>query len=154
MKVLLLTLVGLASLIHIPSQRLLAAEPQFKEVIEYQVHPIGWVRKSNGSTTLEINEEYQDALLGVEQLEFIWVFWWFDRNDTPQQRSVLQVHPFGDTDNPLTGVFATRAPLRPNLIALTRCKVRSVKGNIIEIDSIDAFNDTPVLDIKRYINGY
>jgi tRNA (Thr-GGU) A37 N-methylase len=45
-------------------------------------------------------------------------------------------------------VFATRAPMRPNLIALTRCKILSVKKNVIEIDSIDAFTDTPVLDLK------
>ncbi|OOZ42864.1 tRNA (N6-threonylcarbamoyladenosine(37)-N6)-methyltransferase TrmO [Solemya velum gill symbiont] len=122
--------------------------------MQYQVQPIGWVRKSNGTTTLEINKEYQDALLGVDELKSIWVLWWFDRNDNPQQRSILQVHPFGDPVNPLKGVFATRAPVRPNLIALTRCNILSVKGNIVEIDHIDAFADTPILDIKRYVSGY
>ena len=48
----------------------------------------------------------------------------------------------------LRGVFATRAPVRPNLIALSRCRVLGVQGNVIEIDGIDAFADTPVLDIK------
>jgi tRNA (adenine37-N6)-methyltransferase len=48
----------------------------------------------------------------------------------------------------LTGVFATHSPVRPNLIAMIRCKVISVKDNVIEIESIDAFPDTPVLDIK------
>jgi len=43
--------------------------------------------------------------------------------------------------------------LRPNLIALSRCKVLSVKRNVIEIDTIDAFADTPVLDIKPYKEG-
>ena len=51
------------------------------------------------------------------------------------------------------GVFSTRAPVRPNLIALTRCTVLSVKDNVIEIDNIDAFPDTPVLDIKRVIEA-
>jgi tRNA (Thr-GGU) A37 N-methylase len=45
-------------------------------------------------------------------------------------------------------VFATRAPVRPNLIALSRCRVLSVRDNVVEIDDIDAFPDTPVLDIK------
>jgi tRNA (Thr-GGU) A37 N-methylase len=45
-------------------------------------------------------------------------------------------------------VFATRAPVRPNLIALSRCRVLAVKDNIIEIDAIDACADTPVLDLK------
>ena len=56
------------------------------------------------------------------------------------------VHPlFG---KPLRGVFATRSPFRPNLIALSRVRVIAVRGNVIEIDGIDAFADTPVLDIK------
>ena len=84
----------------------------------------------------------------MEELSEIWVLYWFDRNDTPQKRSILQVHPKGDPNNPIRGVFATRAPVRPNLIALSRCKIRSVKENIIEIDQIDAFPDTPILDLK------
>jgi tRNA-Thr(GGU) m(6)t(6)A37 methyltransferase TsaA len=86
--------------------------------------------------------------LGVAELEGIWVLYWLDRNDSPERRSILQVHPRANPDNPLRGVFATRAPVRPNLIALSRCRVLSVRDNVIEIDDIDAFADTPVLDIK------
>ncbi|MGD8590945.1 MAG: TrmO family methyltransferase, partial [Chromatiales bacterium] len=64
------------------------------------------------------------------------------------RRAILQVHPRRNPANPLRGVFATRAPVRPNLIALSRCRVISVNDNLIEIDEIDAFPDTPVLDIK------
>ena len=114
----------------------------------YQVRPVGWVRKADGRTTIEIDEEFRPALLGVEELDSIWVLYWFDRNDTPGQRSILQVHPRRNPDNPIRGVFATRAPVRPNLIALSRCRVIAVRGTTIEIDGIDAFPDTPVLDIK------
>lgn len=114
----------------------------------YEVRPIGWVRKAEGRTTIEVDKQYQPALLGVGDLDAIWVLYWFDRNDTPERRAILQVHPRRNPQNPLRGVFATRAPVRPNLIALSRCRVLSVKGNIIEIDQIDAFADTPVLDIK------
>ena len=58
------------------------------------------------------------------------------------------MHPRGNPANPLRGVFATRAPVRPNLIALSRCRVLAVRDNVIEIDAIDALPDTPVLDIK------
>lgn len=116
--------------------------------MKFAVYPIGWVRKADGKTTIVLEKKYQPALLGVEKLSEIWVLWWFDRNDTPQRRSILQVHPRRDRANPLTGVFATRAPMRPNLIALSRVKVLSVKGNVLEIDEIDAFADTPVLDLK------
>ena len=114
----------------------------------FQVWPIGWVRKTDNRTYIEINKEYQAALMGVEKLDSIWVLYWFDRNDSPELRSIMQVHPRGNIENPLRGVFATRAPVRPNLIALSRCDIVSVKHNIIEIDDIDAFPDTPVLDIK------
>ena len=114
----------------------------------YKVSPVGWVRKTDDRTIIEVEKEYQPALLGVEELDSIWVLYWFDRNDNPGQRAILQVHPRRDPENPLRGVFATRAPVRPNLIALSRCRVISVQDNIIEIDNIDAFHDTPVLDIK------
>lgn len=114
----------------------------------YEVRPVGWVRKREGRTFIEIEERYQPALLGVEDLDEVWVLYWFDRNDTPKKRSILQVHPRRNPENPLRGVFATRAPVRPNLIALSRCRVLSVRGNVLEIDGIDAFADTPVLDIK------
>jgi tRNA-Thr(GGU) m(6)t(6)A37 methyltransferase TsaA len=114
----------------------------------YEVRPIGWVRKTDDRTTIEVDKEYQPALLGVKELDAIWVLYWFDRNDTPERRAILQVHPRGNPENPLRGVFATRAPVRPNLIALSRCRVISVQDNVIEIDYIDAFRDTPVLDIK------
>ena len=114
----------------------------------YQVWPIGWIRKTEHRTYIEVEPRYMDALLGVEDLDAIWVLYWFDRNDTPAKRSILQVHPRHDLQNPLRGAFATRAPVRPNLIALSRCRIISVVKNVIEIDDIDAFPDTPVLDIK------
>lgn len=114
----------------------------------FEVRPIGWVRKSGDKTSIEIDPRYQPGLLGVENLEEIWVLYWFDRNDTPAQRSILRVHPRGNPRNPIRGVFATRSPVRPNLIAMSRCGVLSVHDNIIEIDDIDAYPDTPVLDIK------
>jgi len=114
----------------------------------FTVSPIGHVQKTDGRTLIVVKEQYEPALLGVDKLEHIWVLWWFDRNDTPEKRSILQVHPRGNPANPIRGVFATHSPVRPNLIAMTRCKVLSVKGNVIEVEGIDAFDDTPVLDIK------
>jgi tRNA-Thr(GGU) m(6)t(6)A37 methyltransferase TsaA len=115
---------------------------------EFKVRPIGYVRKTDDTTLIVLNKKYQPGLLRMEKRKEIWVLWWFDRNDTPEKRAILQVHPRGDPDSPLTGVFATHSPVRPNLIAMTRCKIISVKDNVIEIESIDAFPDTPVLDIK------
>ena len=125
------------------------ADAQEQQVKKFTVHPIGWVRKTEGCTTIVVDKKYQPALLGLEQFSEVWVLYWFDRNDTPEKRSVLQVHPGGNPDNPIRGVFATHSPVRPNLIAMTRCKIISVKDNVIEIEKIDAFPDTPVLDLKN-----
>jgi tRNA (Thr-GGU) A37 N-methylase len=66
---------------------------------------------------------------------------------------MLQVHPRGDKNNPVTGVFACRAPVRPNLIGLSLCKVLAVKDNVVEVQTIDAFEGTPVLDLKPFAPG-
>jgi len=127
---------------------ILADEPEKESEKRFVMHPIGWVRKADGKTRIMLEEKYQPGLLGVEKLPEIWVLYWFDRNDTPEKRAVLRVHPRGNPANPLTGVFATHSPRRPNLIAMSRCKILSVEGNVIEIDRIDALPDTPVLDLK------
>ncbi len=123
-------------------------EPEMKK--QFTVSAIGWVRKNDKRTTIVLEKEVQDGLLGLDGWSHVWVFWWFDRNDNPRQRSILQVHPRGNSRNPLTGVFATRSPVRPNLIALSLCKIVSVKENVIEVERIDAFDATPVLDLKPY----
>jgi tRNA-Thr(GGU) m(6)t(6)A37 methyltransferase TsaA len=109
------------------------------------------VEKKSGVVRLRISDRYVDALKGLEGFSHAFVLYWLDRNDTPKKRSILQVHPRGNTDNPLTGVFACRAPVRPNLIALTLCKILSVEGAAVRIEKIDAFDGSPILDIKPYI---
>jgi len=126
-----------------------AAENEQEAVKKFTVYPIGWVRKAEGRTTIVVDKKYQAGLLGLEKFPEVWVLYWFDRNDTAEKRSILQVHPRGDKTNPKRGVFATHSPVRPNLIAMSRCKIISVKDNVIEIDDIDAFPDTPVLDLKN-----
>jgi len=116
----------------------------------FTVHPIGQVQKADGRTLIVLDKKYEKGLLGLEQWSHVQVIWWFDKNDTPQKRAVLQVHPRGDSQNPLTGVFACRAPVRPNLIALSLCKIISVKDNVVEVEKMDAFEGTPVLDLKPY----
>jgi tRNA (Thr-GGU) A37 N-methylase len=63
----------------------------------------------------------------------------------------VQVRPRKNPANPLTGGFATHAPMRTNLIALSRCRVVSIEGCTIRIDTIDARHGSPVIDIKCYI---
>lgn len=130
-----------------------AAENAQQPAAEFKVHPIGHVKKANDRMLIVLDKKYQDGLLGLDQWSHVQVIWWFDQNDTPQKRSILQVHPRGNPQNPLTGVFACRAPVRPNLIGLSLCKVLAVKDNVVEVEAIDAFEGTPVLDLKPFAPG-
>lgn len=119
----------------------------------YYLNPVGVVRKIDGSARIEIFDDFTDGLLGLDGFSHIFVLYWFHQNDTPEKRRTLQVHPRKDPSIPLTGVFATHSPQRPNLIALTLCKILLIKGNNIQIEEIDAVDGSPVVDIKCYIPG-
>ncbi len=124
------------------------AEEDYGKTV-YKVYPVGRIHNKKGKPVqLEIFDEYVPALHRLEYCSHVMVLWWFHKNDTPEKRRIMRVHPRGNPTNPLTGVFATHAPVRPNLIALTTCKVLSVEGGIVTIDKIDAFDDTPILDLK------
>jgi tRNA-Thr(GGU) m(6)t(6)A37 methyltransferase TsaA len=117
----------------------------------YTIHPIGLIRKKDDTAWIEIFAEYREAMLGLEGFSHINVLFWFHENDTAEPRRTLQVHPRKDPSNPLTGVFATHSPKRPNLIGLTRCRILGVEGNRVAIDAIDARDGSPVIDIKCFI---
>ena len=117
----------------------------------FQIFPVGIVGKKEETTWIDIYEPFAEALLGLEGFSHILVLFWFHENDTADRRKILRVHPRKDERNPLTGVFGTHSPLRPNLIGMTRCKIKSIEGRRIEIEEIDAFEGTPVIDIKCYI---
>lgn len=117
----------------------------------YQIYPIGFVRKQDGCTTIEMNPDYEDGTLGLNEFSHVVVCYWFHKNDSSEKRKILQVYPRGNPQNRLHGVFATRSPVRPNLIGLSICKILSMDGQTIEIDTIDAYDGSPVIDLKPYM---
>jgi tRNA-Thr(GGU) m(6)t(6)A37 methyltransferase TsaA len=72
---------------------------------------------------------------------------WLHRAD----RTILEVHPRDDPGIPLTGVFATRSPDRPNPLGLHRVTVREVAGTRLRIGPIEVIDGTPVVDIKAVL---
>jgi len=116
----------------------------------FQIFPVGFIRKKGDTVLIEIDEKYNEALLGIEQFSHINVLYWFHENDNPGSRNTLQVNPCRNKKNPLTGVFATHSPHRPNLIAMSLCKILSIDKTTIKIDKIDAFDGSPVIDIKCF----
>ncbi len=117
----------------------------------FKLYPVGRVDRKGKSVKLRIYKKYRDALKGLDGFSHAIVLYWFDRNDTPRKRGILQVHPRGNKKNPLTGVFACRAPVRPNLIAVTLCKTLEIEGGVVTVEKIDALDNSPILDIKPYI---
>lgn len=113
------------------------------------VYPIGTVVKEKGRTLIVLAPKYAPGLMGLKGCSHVTVLYWFDRNDTAEKRAVLQVHPRGNPNNPLRGVFATHSPVRPNLIGVSRCRIISVKDNVVEVAGIDAFDGSPVIDLKN-----
>ena len=97
-----------------------------------------------------VDSPFADALLGVEAGSDLVVIYFAHRADN----DVLQVHPRGNPERPLRGVFATRSPARPNPIGLTTVRVEAIDGNVLEVVGLDAIDGTPVLDIKSHAQGF
>jgi tRNA-Thr(GGU) m(6)t(6)A37 methyltransferase TsaA len=93
---------------------------------------------------LELHQWAADGLLRLAVGDEILVITWFHK----AHRRVLQVHPRSELRNPLTGVFATRSPDRPNPLGLHPVVVRAIEGRRLRIGPIEAIDGTPVVDIK------
>ena len=93
---------------------------------------------------LEVDPSFADGLRGIQAGDELIVIAWLDRAD----RSVLLTHPRSDPRNPLTGVFATRSPDRPNPLGLHVVTVRAIDGHRLRVGPIELIDGTPVVDIK------
>lgn len=126
--------------------------------MEYTLAPIGVVRSTitrredaprqgrEGAPDawLEVNESVAEGLAGIEVGQDIIVITWLHQS----RRDVLTVHPRDDETIPLTGVFATRSPDRPNPLGLHRVSVLEIVGHRLRVGPIEAIDGTPVVDIK------
>ncbi len=98
-----------------------------------------------------IYPELASALEGITNYSHVYVLFWM--HEIPEEkRMMLKVHPRGRMDMPLVGIFAVRTNLRPNPIGLTVVELVKVENNVLTVRGLDAFNQTPVLDIKPYDN--
>lgn len=119
---------------------------------EFIIHPIGFVKREKEGLFLHFDKNVIPALKQLEHFSHIHVFWWADKHDNEKSRGILDCTPPYGENPPVTGVFATRAEYRPNPIAVTIAKIENIDHNkgIIKIQNIDAFDDTPIIDIKAY----
>jgi tRNA-Thr(GGU) m(6)t(6)A37 methyltransferase TsaA len=94
---------------------------------------------------IEIDPAFVDALAGIADGDEVVLLTWLHLS----RRDVLKVHPRGDLENPLTGVFATRSPDRPNPIGLHRVRVLEVAAPArLRVWPLEAVDGTPVIDMK------
>ena len=123
-----------------------------------QLYPIGLVRNwaegertaggyPEDTTQIQIYDRFSAGLKGVEKADCLWILYWMHKL-SEEDRRILQVHPMGDRTRGKEGVFALRSPMRPNPIGLTKVKLIERKGHLLIVEGLDAFDGTPVLDIK------
>ncbi len=123
------------------------------------MRPIGYVkteipdkdvskRRAEMVSEIVIADQWQDALTDIEAYSHLFVLFWMHKksDNVIEQR----VHPRGDKNLPLTGVFATRSGNRPNPIGLAVVELLQRKGTHITVRRLDAYDGTPILDLKPY----
>ena len=129
----------------------------------YSIRPIGFIRSavrtrreaacqgSEGAPDvwLDLHPDFAPGLLGIAAGAEVLVITWLHQAN----REVLQVHPRKNPDNPLTGVFFTRSPDRPNPLGLHRVTVREITGTQLRIGPMEAIDGTPVVDMKTVLDG-
>lgn len=115
-------------------------------------NPIGRVEIVNGRCFIRLDDGTAEAALGLEEYSHIQVIWWFNLYDGEEARNYFVMDKPYTNGPEKVGVFATRGPIRPNPIAVTACALTAVDlaKRTIEVQSIDAEDGTPVLDIKPY----
>jgi tRNA-Thr(GGU) m(6)t(6)A37 methyltransferase TsaA len=107
------------------------------------------VKDKTRTSQIVLRSELADALNGIDGFSHLFVLFWLDEI-SDEQRKTLKVHPRSRKDLPLLGIFATRTMLRPNPIGLTLVELVKAEGNVLTVRGLDAFDGTPVLDVKPF----
>jgi len=129
----------------------------------YTIEPIGVIRseltaldaaprqgdEGAPEAWLELTAQVAQGLDGIHVGDELVVITWLHL----ARRDVLQVHPRGNLALPLTGVFATRSPHRPNPLGLHQVSVLEVAGNRLRVTPLEAIDGTPIVDIKPVLGG-
>lgn len=114
----------------------------FKQIADMPIQPTG----ANGVTgQIVLHPELVEGLVDLEGFSHIILLYSFHKAG----KAALTVTPFLDPEP--HGVFATRAPTRPNRIGLSVLRLKSITGNILQVENIDILDGSPLLDIKPYV---
>ena len=113
-----------------------------------QINPIGVIKVyKNDLHKLIIDKRYEEALKGIENYKKLRILFWMSELNK-KDREILLVHPHGNVNNKIRGVFSTHSPVRPNPIGVTTVDLIKRENNILIVKGLDAFDETPLIDIK------
>lgn len=123
----------------------------------YAVYPVGLVRSSfkepespellrKSPCQIEIDEAWSGAAEDIQVGDRLLVLYRFHLTES----APLKVHPRGDLSRPITGVFSTCSPRRPNFIGVGDCRVTDREGLTFHVEGLDALDGSPVIDIKPF----
>ena len=127
---------------------------------EIKLKSIGYVRRASKQENVKdrslvseitIRKGLTKALEGIEEFSHVCVLFYMHQVSAKDKKA-LKVHPRGRMDLPLVGLFATRTPLRPNPVGLALVELLKRRENVLVVRGLDAFDGTPVLDLKPYDN--
>ena len=126
----------------------------------FEYHPIGVIHSpfktpagtpiqptaaSGVKGEIEVFAEYMDGLEDLAGFSHIFLLYHFHLS----KKFKLRVKPF--LDDKMRGLFATRAPSRPNPIGLSVVRLVGIENNSLQIEDVDVVDGTPLLDIKPYV---
>jgi len=113
---------------------------------------IGVVEDTDGENgKIRVFSEFCAGLKRIESFSHIIIVYWAHQRDNPEERKVLLVYPRRHAEHVQTGVFACRSPSRPNPIGLCVVELLKVEGCNLTVKGLDAFEKTPIIDIKPYL---
>ncbi|HON58307.1 MAG TPA: tRNA (N6-threonylcarbamoyladenosine(37)-N6)-methyltransferase TrmO [Smithella sp.] len=110
--------------------------------------PIQPVYAQGSKGTVELFPEFVDGLRDLSEFSHIYLIYHFHN----AQRLKMVIKPY--LDDAYHGIFATRAPYRPNPIGLSVVELLGIEGHILHVDGVDVLDGTPLLDIKPYISRF
>jgi endonuclease-3 related protein len=119
-------------------------------VVKSGLHRLTKMDPSDTFSEIIIEKSLAQALDGLNGFSHLIVIYWLHLADGDYS---LKVHPRGKRENPLVGLFATRSPHRPNPLGITTVRLLEQRNNVLLVKGLDAFNGTPVIDIKPYIHS-
>ncbi|MBT3363057.1 MAG: tRNA (N6-threonylcarbamoyladenosine(37)-N6)-methyltransferase TrmO [Chloroflexi bacterium] len=140
--------------------------------ISIDIEPIGYVdnpefvagaasgekRKDAGWKNIDANiilkDDYADGLDDIQQHQRLIIVFWAHNSKSDSKLDRVKIHPQGKQDIPLTGIFSTSSPSRPNSVLVTVVKFVKHEGNVLTVKGLDALSGSPVIDIKPYDPEY